>query len=58
MVDSSVLDIQYPFVLAYLQPPLEELLERYARDLAATMLRGYTVTDVSPGRVAGAGPGR
>lgn len=47
MVDFSVLDTQYPFVLAYPQLLLEELLERHALDLGAAVLCGYTVTGVT-----------
>jgi 2-polyprenyl-6-methoxyphenol hydroxylase-like FAD-dependent oxidoreductase len=61
MVDFSALDSRYPFVLAYPQPLLEELLERHAIDLGATVLRGYAVSavtqDGSSVRVLAEGPG-
>lgn len=59
-VDFSVLDTQYPFVLAYPQPLLEDLLERRAIGLGAVVLRGHTVTglaqDESSVRVQADGP--
>ncbi|MBO0803745.1 MAG: FAD-dependent monooxygenase [Nocardiopsaceae bacterium] len=47
LVDFSVLDTPFPFVLAYPQPLLEDLLERRATELGTTVLRGYTVTGLS-----------
>lgn len=47
MVDFGVLDTMFPFVLAYPQRLLEELLERHAIDLGATVLRGYAVSGVT-----------
>ena len=60
LVDFSVLDTQFPFVLAYPQPLLEDLLERRATELGATVLRGHTVTglsqDESSVRIEATGP--
>jgi 2-polyprenyl-6-methoxyphenol hydroxylase-like FAD-dependent oxidoreductase len=47
LVDFSVLDTQFPFVLAYPQQMLEDWFERRAVDLGATVLRGHAVTDVT-----------
>jgi 2-polyprenyl-6-methoxyphenol hydroxylase-like FAD-dependent oxidoreductase len=60
LVDFSVLDTQFPFVLAYPQPLLEDLLERRATELGAAVLRGHTVTGLSQAessvRIEAAGP--
>jgi 2-polyprenyl-6-methoxyphenol hydroxylase-like FAD-dependent oxidoreductase len=45
-VDFGMLDTEYPFVLAYPQQLLEDLLERRAIELGATILRGHTVTGI------------
>jgi 2-polyprenyl-6-methoxyphenol hydroxylase-like FAD-dependent oxidoreductase len=47
LVDFSILDTPFPFVLAYPQPLLENLLERRATELGAAVLRGHTVTGLS-----------
>jgi 2-polyprenyl-6-methoxyphenol hydroxylase-like FAD-dependent oxidoreductase len=54
LLDFSVLDTEYPFVLAYPQPLLEDLLERRAVGLGATVLRGHTVTGIAQDETGGA----
>jgi hypothetical protein len=47
LVDFSGLDTAFPFVLAYPQPMLEDLLERRAVELRATVRRGCAVTGLT-----------
>jgi 2-polyprenyl-6-methoxyphenol hydroxylase-like FAD-dependent oxidoreductase len=46
-LDFSGLDTAFPFVLSYPQLMLEELLERRAAELGATIRRGYAVTGLT-----------
>ena len=59
-VDFSGLDTAFPFMLAYPQPMLEDLLERRAVELGATVRRGFAVTGLTQDggtvRVTGDGP--
>jgi 2-polyprenyl-6-methoxyphenol hydroxylase-like FAD-dependent oxidoreductase len=60
LVDFSGLDTAFPFVLAYPQSMLEDLLERRAVELGATVRRGFAVTGLTQDggtvRVAAEGP--
>jgi 2-polyprenyl-6-methoxyphenol hydroxylase-like FAD-dependent oxidoreductase len=47
LLDFGVLDTDFPFVLAYPQQMLEDLFERRAVGLGATVLRGHTVTGLT-----------
>jgi len=46
-IDFSGLDTAFPFVLGYPQPMLEDLLERRAVELGATVRRGRAVTGLT-----------